>query len=146
TKPMRTLILIVALALSGCSALEERPQGSVTFSELGKGQLYGNGAEGIPASPQAIGDPAHWKALLDQMDRVDPQTEGLRGAAIDCSTQMVRAVFDRVRGSGGHRISITKIVDNGTALVVPLATQGPSGMAIPVRTQPYLVVSLTRTN
>src|SRR5690606_17506669 len=86
TKPMRTLILIVALALSGCSALEERPQGSVTFSELGKGQLYGNGAEGIPASPQAIGDPAHWKALLDQMDRVDPQTEGLRGAAIDFST------------------------------------------------------------
>ena len=120
--------------------------GPIEFSTVGKGELHGNGAEGIEASQQVISDPVAWDRLLDKMDSVNDESSGFDLRGFDFSTQQLLAVFDPVRSHGGYAIEITGITENEGALLVDVKATSASGANIQVIIQPYHIVLIPKTD
>jgi len=143
---MRPFNLLFALVFFGCGSQDLGSPGPIVFSQIGKGALHGNGAEGIEESRLVISDPQAWEALLAKMDSVNKESGGLDLADLDFTTHQVLAVFDQVRGSGGHAVAITGISEQDGTLLVAVKSTAAQGPNIQVMNQPFHIVSIPKTD
>jgi len=143
---MRTLMLLSVLTFLGCGTQNMGSPGPIEFSNVGMGELHGNGAEGIEASQQVISDPVAWARLLDKMDSVNDESSSFDLRGFDFSNRQLLAVFDTVRSHGGYAIEITGITENEEALLVEVKATAASGANIQVMIQPYHIVSIPKTD
>ena len=150
---MKTLIksLVFALVLTACSTDNENlPANQNTDIEteallIGKGDLFGNGDEQIPQQNLVIDSEAEWETLQLQMNTTNPCTTGFTETAIDFNQWTVIAVFDAIRGNGGHSIDIIEVVENETTITVTVDKLLNGDMTL-VMTQPFHIVKIPATN
>ena len=112
---------------------------------IAKGNLYGSGAEGIEAQNLIITNQNDWEELMVKMNSVNKVSDSFSETEIDFSKYSLIAVFDNVKGSGGHRL---EIVINKTAenTIVNINKVAPTGNATSVMTQPYQIVKISNSN
>lgn len=89
------------LSTTGCTEAEGNNNNTtaqtIDFTEIGKGSLYGNGAEGIQQSNLVIKTKTEWESLMQKMNSVNNVTDNFTETDIDFNTHMVIAVFDTGR-------------------------------------------------
>jgi len=96
-------------------------------------------------------DIGYWGAHSERGDYIirtqqewDDLGESSDATDIDFSSKVVLAVYMGVRPSGGYRIEITNIGENGAYRRVYIRETTPKGYAPHVITQPYHIVKLNR--
>ncbi|MGC6526129.1 MAG: hypothetical protein ACON30_07620 [Flavobacteriaceae bacterium] len=94
-----TLIFLMTLLLTtgGCTKDEHKDPQTIRFTEIGKGYLSGNGAEGIEKSNLVIKTKTEWETLMQKMNTSGNVTDNFTETDIDFNTYMVIAVFDAVK-------------------------------------------------
>ena len=112
---------------------------------IAKGNLYGSGSEGIVAQNLVITNQSDWDKIINQMNSVNNVTNGFTETIIDFSKYTIIAVFDKVRGSGGHRLELNITSDPKNTLV-NITHIAPKGNATSVMTQPYYIVKVSKPN
>ena len=119
---MNKLVLILfAAVFIGCSNSDDNNETpALTATEISGGDLYGNGDEGIEESRLLITNVADWNALKDSMDSVNNVSEGFTETTIDFQNYDVIAIFDEIKGYGGHTIAIDEIVENEDNFIVSI--------------------------
>ena len=73
---------------------------------IAKGNLYGAGAEGIEKQNLVIANKNDWNALLTQLDTTNKVSQSFTETDIDFNKFTVIAIFESVKGSGGHKIAV----------------------------------------
>ena len=143
---MNKLVLILfAAVFIGCSNSDDNNETpAVTATEISGGDLYGNGDEGIEESRLLITNVADWNALKDSMDSVNPVSAGFAETTIDFQNYDVIAIFDEIKGYGGHTIAIDEIAVNEDNYIVSIVKTAPSGFATTVMTQPYHIYKIPK--
>ena len=117
--------MIAFLGLTSCGTTKETPSNVdqsevVPTKEIGSGMLYGNGAEGITEGGVVIYSSAEFEALVNKMNSTN---EGYKMPSVD---------FETVIKNNGSCTAIVK-------------TTAPLGNAIDIMTQPYVIVTISKT-
>lgn len=141
---MKLFVLVLAVLLQGCSSDATQASQAIDAVLIGQGNLYGNGAENIPKQNIVIRNQSDWNALKQKMDTRNPVSNSFSETAIDFDAFQIIAVFDEIKGSGGHSIDITGIVENDDRIVVTIQNLN-SGGATSVMTQPYHIVKIPKS-
>ncbi len=147
---MQTKISILFIAvlfgfMTSCS-ITDNPTNSIEFTQIGKGNLYGNGLENIDKQNLVISDDNAWRALLSKINTVNNVSDEFTETNIDFSKFIVIASFDEVKTSGGYSIDITKITEGEGNIFVTVKNISNNGNATTVMTQPYNIVKIPKTN
>ncbi len=116
-----------------------------TTNLIGKGSLYGAGAEGITAQKSIITNQNDWNALLSKINTVNNVSDGFSETDIDFKNYNIIAVFETVKSSGGYSIDLD-VVYNTDAILVSILSKAPKGMATSVMNQPYCIVKLSKSD
>jgi hypothetical protein len=135
------LLLCAFLFCSACSNDDDGFQNVITPILIGKGNLYGNGSEGISKQNMVITDANTWQQLMNQMN--SSVKKNLSETDIDFSSFAVIAVFSEIKTSGGHSIDIIKIVEKNSTVEVTIDNL-LKGDLTSVITQPYHVVKIPK--
>ena len=114
----------------------------IPTKEIGAGMLYGNGAEGITEGGVVIYSSAEFEALVNKMNSTN---EGYKMPSVDFEQSTVLAYFDKIRGSGGHAVQFEKVIKNNGSCTAIVKTTAPLGNAIDIMTQPYVIVTISKT-
>ena len=133
----------VILGFLSCNSTVESIQEPVTVSLISKGDLYGNGAEGILSSQRVINDTSAWNSLLDQMNSVNTVSDSFSEIDINFSEFTVIAVFDDIKGNGGYGIDLA-VSSTAETIIVDVSHLSPEGNAITVMTQPYHIIKIPK--
>ena len=112
---------------------------------IAKGDLYGSGAEGIEKQNMVISNQNDWNSLKDKMNSVNSVYDNFSENEIDFSKHRIIAVFDEVKGSGGHSIELN-FTEHTDMLLIEVLYKSPEGMATSVMTQPYYIVKIDKNN
>lgn len=139
------LLLLVTLFI-GCSNSDETTSETITPFEIYDGSLYGNGSEGITESRLVISNATTWNSLLTSIDSANDVTSQFAETTIDFENYDIIALFDQVRGNGGHSIEATSIVENDQTILVSVNLTSPSGNATTVMTQPFHIYKVPKIN
>lgn len=142
---MKYLLFVFVLTFSvlSCNNTVQSSQEPVTTTLISKGELYGNGAEGILSSQLVINDTTSWNALVDQMNSVNTVSDSFSETDINFSDFTIIAVFDEIKGNGGYGIDLT-VSSNAENITVNVTHLSPEGNAITVMTQPYHIVKIPK--
>lgn len=142
---MKTVILFLAVLLQGCSSSEaDFESRNIQPVLIGKGNLYGNGAENIARQNRVIHNAADWNSLIQQMDTRNPVSNTFTETNIDFGAFQVIAIFDEIKNSGGHTIDITGIAENETNINVTVQNLN-TGDATSIMTQPFHIVKIPKS-
>lgn len=129
------LLLTVLLSLlSSCL-------GKVPTVLIAKGNLSGAGTEGIEAQNSVITDDKTWNDLMNQMNRVNNETNRFEETDIDFSKDQIIAVFNKVNG---HKLDL-KITKNSERIKVDISHIMPENKTMPI-IQPYYIVKIPVSN
>ena len=109
---------------------------------IGKGELHGNGSEGITKQNLVITNKKAWDNLVDAMNSVNNVSNSFTETDIDFSKYQVIAIFDQLRSSSGYDISITNITEYADSIVVDVNHVIPNGSVLTVMTQPFHIVKI----
>jgi hypothetical protein len=142
---MKTIILIFSLTLiTSCShdAVSNLQYTPVNYSLIGKGALYGAGAEGIPKSDMVIDNNTDWQNLMNKMNTVNNETDKFIETNIDFNKYVIVAVFLEVK-TNEWEVKITNIEENNRNILV--STEDAGSMAT-VMSQPFYIVKMPKTN
>jgi hypothetical protein len=119
---------------------------AVSFTQIGKNNLYGNGGENIPSGKVVINDVVTWENLLEQVDTVNPVSSEFIETDIDFAAFTVIAIFDEIRLSAGYDVEIVSVSKTDGAITVDVENHdGGSGAAATVITQPFNIVKIPHT-
>ncbi len=112
---------------------------------IAKDNLYGAGSEGISEQNLVITDQSTWNDLMTQMDAVNNVTDSFSETNIDFSAFQIIAIFDELKGSGGHdlELNITSSTEN---IIVTVTDLVPQGAATSVVTQPFHIVKIANSD
>ena len=140
---MKTKIIVLFITtilgvLLGCSKAEDE-QNQLNYILIGKGNLYGNGRENISKQNLVISDTNSWNELITKMNSVNHVSDDFTEINVDFSHYNVIACFDEIKGTGGHSIDITRIIENENNIIVYMENLLKGNMAT-VMTQPYTIV------
>lgn len=143
------LFAVLALAATGCQDDEANNVTTypvtIEFSQVGKSELYGAGAENIEGGNLVINSNADWQALLTQIATVNPLPDGFN-ANVDFSQFTVIATFDQIRPNGGFSIDITSVAETSREIIVDVNYPDiEGGNATLVITQPYHIIKIPKT-
>lgn len=142
---MKLMILFLTLLIQSCSSSEaDFESRNVEAVLIGKGNLYGNGAENITRQNRVIYNTADWNSLMQQMDTRNPVSATFSETTIDFDNFQVIAVFDEIKNSGGHTIDITAIAENENNITVTVQNLNTGG-ATSVMTQPFHIVKIPKS-
>ncbi len=144
TKNLILFIAIIFGLLSSCNN-DEDDLNPVEFIFIGQGNLYGNGEENVEKQNLVISDINSWSELINKMNAVNNVSDSFTETNIDFYESMIIAIFDEVKGNGGHSIDITKIVDNNNKIIVTIENI-LQGDLTTVMTQPYHIVKISKKN
>jgi len=145
----KEVLFIVLLCLFNCKTNKESTNANsvkmktIESNLIAKGDLYGSGAEGIDAQNLVITNQNDWDTLKTQMNSVNKVSDGFVETTIDFSENTIIAVFDEVKGSGGHHLEL-EITSNSENTLVNITHVDPEGNATSVMTQPYHIIKITK--
>jgi len=150
---MKKNLFIAALVLAFAGCQDDDSTNSVItdpvnieFTQVGKNELYGDGAEDIEAGTQIINSEEEWQELLQKITTVNGLPENFGNTDIDFSGYTVIAAFDAIQMNGGHQITITSVIKTGEGLVITADnTTDDGGDATLIITQPYHIVKIPKT-
>lgn len=143
---MKTKALIILSLLVVFSCKCKKTNYKMTQNEpvlIAKGNLYGSGSEGIEKQSILITDVKGWNNLKTQMNAVNPVSDSFSETEIDFSNYSIIAVFDEVKGSGGHGIELN-ITSTSENTLVYIKHTAPEGIATTVMTQPYYIAKILK--
>ena len=136
--------LILLLFALNCKSTQQPKNGEAEkVVVIGKGSLYGSGAEGIDKANMVISDQKDWKDLLQKMNAVNNVSDSFSETTIDFSKYRVIAVFDEVKTTGGHSIALN-IAHQPEAILIEVRYKSPDGIANSVMAQPYYLAKLLK--
>lgn len=145
---MKTIILFFSLFfIISCDNDDDSSSQSIemSFIEIGKGQLSGNGQEGISQSNFAINSLSSWQNLIAQMDSYDNVSNTFSETSIDFDNYTVIAVFDTIRPHSGYSIQVDNIIEELEYLTINYSEQSSSdGFAVII--QPFHIIEISKTN
>ena len=136
------VISVLVLLVLSCSSSNDTPRiDTIEPTLIGKGNLLGNGEEGIIEQNIVISDQNVWNNLIAQMNLVNNLSDGFTETNIDFSEYNIIAVFDELKGNGGHGLELN-ITSNSNNIVVDVIKLFPQGNATTIITQPYYIVKI----
>ncbi|HET8810581.1 MAG TPA: protease complex subunit PrcB family protein [Flavobacteriaceae bacterium] len=109
---------------------------------ISMGSLHGAGKEGIPAQRTVIASKAEWEALKAKMNSVNSVSADFKNDTIDFSEEVVIAIFEPVKTTGGHSVSVYETLETNEEFRIRVKTTAPEGMATSVVTQPYYLAKM----
>lgn len=115
----------------------------ISFGLVGKGALFGNGAEGIVQSNLVITNQTDWQNLMDAMDTVNNTSSHFTETNIDFSQYTVIAIFLEIKG-WGYDFEISSIEETADNIVVS-KTDPLQEASTAVINQPFHIVKIPIT-
>lgn len=112
---------------------------------IAKDNLYGNGDEGIIEQNMVISESTSWTNLIAQMNSVNTVSDSFSETDIDFSEYRVIAVFDEIKGNGGHSLELN-IRSNFENIIVSITDIVPLGNATSMITQPFHIVKILNSD
>jgi hypothetical protein len=144
---MKILISILAISILtfSCSNDSGSQTKRVEFTEIAKGFLAGDGAEGIIEQNIVINNESDWNDLKTKMNTVNNETDKFSETEIDFTIYQIIAVFDQIYTNGGYSINITNISENETNIFVKIENllKGNDTFII---TQPYYLAKILNSD
>jgi len=147
---MKKLFFIVfIITFVGCKTTvstdaKDPPINMSDFKTVSKGMLFGDGEEGINKSTLIIRDKKAWEMLTERMNTVNNVSNNFKGLPIDFSKEIVVAVFDQIRTSGGFTTTIFQVqyINGETKITYTIEKPKPTDMVTAIMTQPYHLIKL----
>lgn len=142
----KTLIILSLIFVVSCKCNKtDAKMKHIDTVLISKGNLYGSGSEGFTKQNLVIENQNDWEALMHKINAVNNVSDSFTETKIDFSKSTIIAIFDKVKGSGGHKIEldISKTSENTLVKVSHIA---PTGNASSVMTQPYYIVKIPKTD
>ena len=137
-----TLIILLLFFIISCNSNDDDSEiTAIDVTLISKDNLYGNGEEGITQQNKVITDLNSWNDLITQMNSINNVSDNFSETVIDFSQYMIIAVFDEIKGNGGHSIELN-ISANSANIIVEIIKSSPDGNATTVITQPYHIVKI----
>lgn len=140
------LIVLVSFFMSNCKS--NNIENTATRFEpvtISKGDLFGDGKEGLVNKKLVIDNQDDFNSLIKKMSVVNDVTNNLKETEIDFSKFKVIAVFDKIQSVGGCSLDLN-ITNNPKNITVNVINKSPEGMAMTVITQPYCIVKIPKSN
>ncbi len=137
------LLVFVTSFLTSCSSDDDANATPINFDLVGKGALFGDGAEGIVQSNLVITNDADWQNLMDAMDTVNNTSSHFTETNIDFSQYTVIAIFLEIKG-WGYDFEISSIEETADNIVVS-KTDPLQEAATAVINQPFHIVKIPIT-
>lgn len=138
-------IVILLFALNCKSTENQAKMTQENIVLIGKGNLYGSGAEGIEKQNLVITTTEEWKGLLNKINTVNKVSDSFSETDIDFSEYTIIAIFEEVKNSGGHSLDLV-IQETKDKMSVDVLRKSPDGIATSVMTQPYYIVKIPKTS
>ncbi|GGW58806.1 hypothetical protein DFQ11_101964 [Winogradskyella epiphytica] len=143
---LQALIILSLLFVFSCKTSKNAAKMANTDSVLiAKGNLYGSGSEGIEKQNTIIDNQSDWENLMAQMNSVNKVSDTFTETKIDFENYIAVAVFDDVKGSGGHSLEL-EVTTTSEKRIVNIIRTSPEGHATMVMTQPFCIVILPKTD
>lgn len=136
--------LCLTIFLMGCNSGKKTAKVSNDLLLISKGSLHGAGEEGISAQETIIASESEWNALKEKMNVVNPVSENFQNDEIDFSKEVVIAVFETVKTTGGHAVFIAEISETNSEIHIKLTRTAPEGMTTSVMEQPYYLAKMKK--
>ena len=126
---LKILIMLSLIFIFGCKCNKTSTEmASKNFESvlIAKGNLYGAGAEGIEKQNLVITNKNDWNALLTQLDTTNKVSQSFTETDIDFNKFTVIAIFESVKGSGGHKIAVDILETSEQKIITvkPYITKG----------------------
>lgn len=153
---MKKILLIsiaIILTLIGCEkddSSESQVKDDITetqdieknYTELGIGNLSGNGSDDITESNMIIDNEADWKTLITQMITLTNKGEDFNEMIIDFDKSIIIAIFaDLYPYYAG--IELTEVIENDTS--IRISTKITNSIA-PAFSQPFCILKMSITD
>ena len=143
----KILILVNFFLILNCTNDSISQVTNIGFTEIARGFLKGDGAEGITKQNIVIYNDTEWNDLKTKMNLVNNETDSFSETNIDFSEFLIVAAFEEVRYEGEHFLSITEIVQTSENIFVKTKLETPSSTnAIQVVTQPYYIAKIQKND
>ena len=140
------LIILLSILIWSCSSDDDNPKmTNVKSTLIGKGNLYGDGTEGISEQNLIISDQTAWNDLISQMDSVNNVSDNFPETDIDFSEYTIIAVYDEIKANGGHSLELN-IMANSENIIVNITDLVPEGNATTVISQPFHIVKIQNSD
>ncbi len=142
-KLLPAVLLLFIVALSGCNGSEPNFPINIEYSTVGKGELYGNGAENLKPQTIVITNSIEWENLIVQMDSHNNVSDSFIEKNIDFDKYMVIVAIDSIRPHSGYSINIDKIQEFKNKVQADIIyEQSEAGYS--VMTQPFIIVKTSK--
>ena len=140
------LIILLSIFVLSCNSDDDN-SGMVNIEStlIAKNNLFGNGDEGIIEQNLIISDQTAWNDLMTQMNSVNNVTDNFTETDIDFSEYKILAVFDEIKGNGGHSLELN-IMSNSENIIVNVTDLAPEGNITTVITQPFHIVKILNSD
>ncbi len=138
----KIILLSLLCLLLSCSNNNEIEPEELFVTLIGKGDLSGDGNEGLIKSNLVIKEATIWKELMNKMDTVNEETKYFTETNIDFSQYQVIAAIDKVQGSV-HYLNIIDVAENQTNIVVTVEITVSFLSSI---YQPYHIIKIPKTD
>ena len=139
------IILLFALTLSCNSDDDTSEMTNVEFTLIARENLFGNGNEEIIQQNMVITNQNDWNSLIAQMNSENNVSDNFTEIDIDFSEFQIIAVFDEIKGNGGHILEFS-IMSNSENIIVNVIDLVPDGDVTGVITQPFCIVKILKSD
>lgn len=139
------VIALLAVFTFGCSSSEEPEMESIAYNLIAKGNLYGDGAEGISKQNLVIKDQDSWTTLINKMDTSNVVSDSFTETDIDFTKFIIIAVFDEIKVNDGHEV-VLEITTDSESIFVKRIDELTNGNLALVITQPYIITKILKTD
>lgn len=140
------LLISLSLLFVGCDSENHDTENlDIDTVLISKGDLYGNGAEGIVEQNLIITEESTWNNLVIQMNSANNVSDDFTELDIDFNEYDVIAVFDELKANSGHELDLN-ITSNSYSIIVTVTDLNPEGNVLGVMTQPYHIVKILKSN
>lgn len=149
------LFVFIVLFTPACDTVENAGNSDIEltvpipFNTLGKGALFGGGQEGFSeteASLHVLKTEEEWQQFEAKMNSVNQITGGFEEYERDFNNEILVAIVDKLRGSGGYEITCTEVSETPTKVIVWVKYSDPPEMAASVLTQPFHIIRIPTTS
>lgn len=112
----------------------------ISFTEIGKGALYGNGSENIPQQNIVITNQTQFNDLINSMNTVNNVSNSFTETNIDFNTYQIIAVFKEVKPTS-WKVEITSVFENAENITILIIETENESTVI---TQPFHIIKIPK--
>ena len=146
----KLLYFLTILILASCKSVSNSDESSMNglneIQTISIGILTGDEEEGIEKSNIVLTNQEDWSILISKIDKVNPISSKFKNTPVDFSEEIVLAVFDKIRNSGGYAIQIINLNSNKkeTTVKYQIKQPKPTDLVTSIMTQPYHIVKIKK--